>query len=143
VISQKGINPDMIPALPKPDEEDRGYIISIGVSKNNSPVDFHVVLYFPQDNSILDLTACQASRPQHKVIVKNYWETLDNLPKNMEFYFSTEPLLLKYGQIVAHPNLLKIFNHILKRICETLELHIIRVKKIVRVNKDGKEQTLH
>lgn len=55
-----------------------GWIIGIGVSPQ-----FHYLIYFPDDDEVMDLTYGQANRPQYDLIAEHYWAKLDSLPETI------------------------------------------------------------
>lgn len=89
----------------------------------------HAVIGFHQDQSILDMTAIQATRPEKGMIITNYWSSMNSLPSFVWSFAMLEGDSF-VGGVQEHPDLKGIMNHILNRVGS-----IFDVKKIPQVQK--------
>lgn len=94
----------------------------VGIIKSRS--EFHAIIYFPNENSILDGTCIGFSRKEYNHNVKNYWNSINNLP---DYIFSS-----KYPEesIKGGESLLFNFD---KRLIFTGKIGELRPKKIEEI----------
>jgi hypothetical protein len=97
------------------------WTIGLGFGRKYSElVPIHAVIYFPKDNSIMDLTACQISRPEKNLPIENYWVKLDELDYPFMFFEFVENDTSGMG-IVHHPKLEEVFNTVSRKIATVLK----------------------
>lgn len=93
------------------------WTVGLGYEVKGEEDPLHAVVVF-EGGSVLDMTADQASRPNHEMVVKRYWAT-DKLPPNiLDFQFTK--VKTTSGSVVNRPDFKPIFDYVLKRIGETL-----------------------
>lgn len=114
------------------------WTIGLGVvPPGKNPADyFHTVIFFEDDESFLDLTACQASRPKKKMVVENYWCRKNMLPPSVIHFEVVREVDMQsvQGMILQHPRLRTMLNHILKKIAKALQVKPIKAQ-LKRINK--------
>ena len=60
-----------------------GWCIGLGMNSDPDKNYFHYVVYFYDDDEIMDLTFNQATREKYNLICEPYWEHIDNLPETI------------------------------------------------------------
>lgn len=106
-------------------------IWTVGLGYDDGSFDpLHAIVVF-KEGSILDMTADQASRPEHDMVIKRYWATKKMPSYIIHFQFTDVPITS--GAIVKHPRFMEMFNYVLERVAKALGER----DKIAFWNKDG------
>lgn len=89
-----------------------GYTIGLGMEKRK---EYHYVVYFPEQEEVMDLTFGQISRPEHGIINEAYWRGMSELPESILGIWETKPdLEWERGTLYNAPELKKYLEDIIK-----------------------------
>lgn len=109
----------------KPIVEAGGWTIGLGLpedKRRDGQEGMHWVVYFYEDNEILDLTFGQAHRPDKNIHAQHFWEDTDNLPDSI------------FGVYVPEnqkpPANLYINNHLKEWYKDTIKLGVQKLKQL-------------
>ncbi len=116
VVSGDKKGRELMKANPKISKEELikkgGWVVGIGVYEKDVRKDNHWVIWFEDEGMVMDLTYEQASRPEHNMICKAYFEKEDELPETVfkiirvpsdvqsYLYMNEEPLKTYFKNVI-------------------------------------------